>query len=227
MILHPQKNQKLTLVKMGGPEYDPSYYEEEKEVPSPLARLLRVAVLTLEMGIAIISFLQFTGFAECCNDYFFADTEKEKEMWDEIFAWTSIGYFALATLCIPLVWRGWHVSTFIHVVGFLLAGLTLYNTHTVEAMVMLGLEVAAVFLQTYVLCRDGAYPLLLFHSLNYAVMGVAVYGYVLLLRQGGYCIVGGKLETIFEESTCQMDCDNLETSCSVCGIEPKSCFIKF
>jgi hypothetical protein len=122
-------------------------------------------------------------------------------------------------------------------VGFLLSIHMIYVTNTDQAYLMFGLESAAMLGQSIILIQLERNSELCLHAIfNYALCGLAVYILIELSREGGYCIVDGQLQTVFQESTCDTLCND-EESCFVCDIDPlageligatnSSCFIQF
>jgi hypothetical protein len=210
------------------PNYDPSYYEDEK-VRAPSTKLVAFAALALEMALAIVSIISFDGFADCCGEYFFVtNTPEGQETWDKSIFWIAVGYLGLVVTQVAFVAMEWPVAIFNPLVGFFLTLSGLYSAFRVEVWIMYGLETTAVLLQSYVLFRDQRSFLLCLQTLlNYGVCAFVLYAIISLSQQGGYCVVGGLFETIFQESTCNTNCNDVDIPCSVCDVDQSSCFIPF
>jgi hypothetical protein len=211
------------------PNYDPSYYADEKKARAPFTRLVAIAVLALEMALAIVSIISFDGFADCCGEYFFmTDTPEGQEKWDKSIFWIAVGYLGLVVIQVTFVAMEWPVAIFNPLVGFCLTLSGLYGANQVEAIIMYGLETTAVFAQSYVLFRDQRYfSLFLQTLLNYFASGFVLYIIISRSQQGGFCIVGDLFETIFQDSTCNTNCNDVDIPCSVCDVEQSSCVIQF
>jgi hypothetical protein len=215
---------------MHEPKYDPSYYADEQE-RTRLTKFAAIAVLALEMILATLAIISFDGQVECCDDHWLYDSEKGQDTWDKIFLWVSVGYLSWAVLSIVFVAvKEYHVALLNPLIGFTLAYFTLYNAQRWEALTMYGLETAAMLLESFVLVRDQKYSLLGLQMLVvYVASGIGLYCIMAVSKDGGYCIVDGTLQSVFQNSTCNMDCDDVDIPCFVCNVvdEPSSCFIPF
>jgi hypothetical protein len=93
---------------------------------------------------------------------------------------------------------------------------------------MYGLVTAASIGENYALWQDWNYTTLCMQIiLSYAASGFVLNCIIELTWQGGYCIVGGEVESVFHDQTCNTDCDDVNIPCSVCDIAETHCFIQF
>jgi hypothetical protein len=211
---------------MNEPNYDPSYYEANK-IRTPFTKFVALVVLALEMGVALLSLVTFDGFEECCGESIFYNAAEERIRWEQAFFWTSVAYLIIVIMQVPFVAKGYSVTLFNPVLGFALTLLTMYNLHPKEAWIMFGLETAAALTESFGLFRDGNFTMLFVQMLwGIGACGVTLFCFISLSQQGGYCIVDGTLESVFQESTCNTSCDGVEISCIVCDVDQPSCFIQ-
>lgn len=212
------------------PNYDPSYYEP-KRIRTRSTTFISFLVLALELCVALLSLVTFDGFEECCGEsIFYDDSPDQRKTWDLAFFWTSVAFMILVVLQVPLTYKGYNVALFNPVLGYSLTVLTYYNVHRKEAWIMFGVETFATICESWVLWKDRKFLKLFVQMLFcYAACGVTSYVFATLEQQGGYCIVDGKLESVFEESTCNMDCGEDDVDeCYICDANAgtSTCFIQ-
>eukprot|EP00536_Pseudo-nitzschia_multiseries_P011099 jgi/Psemu1/27894/gm1.27894_g len=195
-----------------------------------------VALLLLEVAGATIAVMNHQELVECCGNSIFSENESRAEQWDKTFYWIGIAYLIVIILIeIPtLVIAQETMFLFNPMVGYLLAMQMMYATDTRNAYIIYGLESAAMLGQSIILMQMQRSPEMCIHSiLNYTLSGITVYLLLRLTQQGGYCIVDDRIQSVFTESTCNMDCID-EASCFRCtggGDDDLSfstqCFIRF
>jgi hypothetical protein len=133
----------------------------------------------------------------------------------------------IVILQVPFIAKGYSVAIFNPVLGFSLTLLTMYNLHRKEAWIMFGLEATATICESFVISRDGNLPILFIQMVwSLAACSFTLYCFISVTKLGGYCIVDGRLESVFQEPTCNTSCDDVETLCFVCGVEQSSCFVQ-
>ena len=217
------------MTKVYEPNLDPSYYEDEKETDS-YTKLAAVVAFGLEIGVAVVSMISFEGFEECCGEYFFmAKTPESQEKWDRANFWVAVTYLGIAAVQLLLVARRLIiVPIFNPLIGFYLVLSAIYGSDEFYAIIMYGLETAAVICATFMLFRERRYYSLFVQVfVCYFASGFTLYLIVKYRRQGGYCVFGGLYEMLFQEQICDIPCDDIEVPCSFCDIEKASCFIQF
>jgi hypothetical protein len=206
--------------------FNDEYYEGNKG-PSCLL-IFTLALLSLELGAAIIAVLFFEPFVECCGDSFVSTSDISNDSWNQALYGISIAYLTWVIVDFPVVAISKEpVFLFNPMIGFLLCMHMLYVTNTTYAYAIYGLETCAMLGQTYVLMQLHRNAELCIHSLfNFIMCGIVVYSLIELTRQGGYCIVGGSVQGVFSEATCNIHCVD-EASCNVCDGNVTQCFIPF
>lgn len=185
-------------------------------------------VLLLELGGAMIAVIYYTDLIECCGSSFIADSDTTAQRWNSAIFGIGIGYLVLIILEIPVVaLKQEPMFLFNPMIGFLLAVHMLYVTETLYCYIIFGLETAAMLGQSFILIQMGRSSELCIHALfNYVMCGLVVYVILDMTRQGGYCIVDGQLQSVFQDSTCNIGCVDDE-SCFICTANSTSCFIRF
>jgi hypothetical protein len=102
----------------------------------------------------------------------------------------------------------WPVGIFNPLIGFLLVLFSLCNTNKLEAVIMYGLEIAALIREAYFIRRIDQRCLLVVLVLQvlsgYSASGFALYFVYLLSKGGGFCMVGGYV--ILLNATYNMHC---------------------
>jgi len=195
-----------------------------------------VALLLLEVAGATIAVMNHQEMVECCGNSIFSENERRAEQWNKIFYWIGIAYLIVLILIeIPtLVVAQETFFLFNPMVGYLLVMQMMYATDIWNAYIIYGLETVAMLGQSMVLVQMRRTPESCIHSLlNYALSGITVYLLLRLTQQGGYCIVNDRIQSVFSDSTCNMNCID-EASCFRCtggGDDDVSsstqCFIRF
>lgn len=189
-------------------------------------------ILCLEVGVAMIAVMYYEDVVECCDESFFSPDESVAAKWNTAMYGIAIGYLVLVVIEIPVVTlMDEPFFLFNPMIGFLLCIHMMYATHNQEAYIMFGLETVALFGQSIILIQMERNAELCLHTIfNYPLCGLIVYVLIELTRQGGYCMVDGNLQTVFQDSTCNTQCID-EASCFVCDNSAlqtnSSCFIRF
>lgn len=206
--------------------FDDDDYQVDKR-PSCLL-VFTICMLCLELGAAMLAVVYFEPLVECCGDSFITSSDSATVVWNQAMYGISIGYLVWIILDFPIVAISKEpVFLFNPMIGFLLCMHMLYVTNTTYAYVIYGLETAAMLGQSYVLMQLGRNAELCVHSIfNFVMCGIVIYALIELTRQGGYCIVGGSLQGVFSESTCNLRCVD-EESCNTCSGNATQCFIPF
>ncbi|KAG7348198.1 hypothetical protein IV203_016903 [Nitzschia inconspicua] len=190
--------------------------------------IFTICILCLELGAAMIAVIFFEPLVECCGESFVSPSETTTETWNKALYGISVGYLVWIILDFPIVALSKEpVFLFNPMIGFLLCMHMLYVTNTTYAFAIYGLETAAMLGQSYVLMQLQRNAELCVHSIfNFIMCGIVIYALIELTRQGGYCIVGGSLQGVFTDSTCDVRCND-EASCNNCAGNATQCFIPF
>jgi hypothetical protein len=185
-------------------------------------------MLFLELASAMVAVIFFEPLVECCGDSFVSTSNATTEAWNQALYGISIGYLVWIVIDFPVVAISKEpVFLFNPMIGFLLCMHMLYVTNTTYAYTIYGLETAAMFGQSYILMQLNRNAELCVHStFNFIMCGIVIYALIEMTRQGGYCIVGGKLEGVFTESTCNVRCFD-DATCNICDGNATQCFIPF
>ena len=196
-----------------------------------------VVLLLLEVAAATIAVMYHLELIECCGTSIFSENASTADRWDKIFYWIGITYLLVLILIeIPtLIIAQETLFLFNPMIGYLLVMQMMYAADTQIAYIIYGLETVAMLGQSMVLVKMNRGPESCLHSiLNYTLAGITLYLLLKLTQQGGYCIVNDRIQSVFSESTCNINCID-EASCFRCtggggGDELSSltqCFIRF
>ena len=192
-----------------------------------------VLVLMLEVAAAVIAIKNHQDLVECCGNSVFSNDESVGERWNKIFFWVGIIYLPVIILIeIPtLLIAQEPLFIFNPMVGFLLAMQMLYTTDVMNAYIIFGLEFLAMLCQSRVLAYMRRSPESCLHyALNYTLAAITIFMLVRLKQQGGYCIVGNRIQSVFSEQTCNVGCID-DDSCFRCNSGDEffvpNCFIPF
>jgi hypothetical protein len=195
---------------------------------TPCAIIFTIFVLLLELGAAMVAIMYWEDLMECCGDSFVSVSDSVTSSWNTALFAVAVGYLTWVIVQFPIIALTKEpVFLFNPMIGFLLAIHMLYVTNVLSAYIIYGLETAAMLGQSYILMNLGKSAELCIHSLfNFTMSGLVVYLIIELSKQGGYCIVDGELESVFQLPTCNIACTD-EASCNVCTANTTSCFISF
>jgi len=193
-----------------------------------------VFLLLLEVAAASIAVKNYQDLVECCGRSIFSENEAVGDRWNQVFFLIGVLYIPVIILIeIPtLVIAQETLFLFNPMIGYLLAMHMLYTTDTKNAYIIFGLELVAMFGQSYILAHMQRGPESCIHSvLNYTLAGITIYMLVMLTQQGGYCIVNDRIQSVFTDSTCNVGCID-ESTCFRCDgigddLLATQCFIKF
>lgn len=190
-----------------------------------------VFFLCFEIAAASIAIMNNEEFIECCGRSIFSENEAIGETWNQIFYWMGITYLLVLLLIeIPtLLIANETLFLFNPLIGFLLAMHMIYVTDVKNAFAIFGLETVAMLGQSLVLSRLPRGPESFCHALfNYTFWGITAFTLAMLTRQGGYCIVDDRIQSVYAAQTCNVACID-EATCSVCnaGDGSTDCFIRF
>jgi len=193
-----------------------------------------VFLLLLEVAAASIAVKNYQDLVECCGRSIFSENEAVGDRWNQVFFLIGVLYIPVIILIeIPtLVIAQETLFLFNPMIGYLLAMHMLYTTDTRNAYIIFGLELVAMFGQSYILANMQRSPESCIHSvLNYTLAGITIYMLVMLTQQGGYCIVNDRIQSVFTDSTCNVGCID-ESTCFRCDgigddLLATQCFIKF
>ncbi|KAL3924301.1 MAG: hypothetical protein SGILL_001129 [Bacillariaceae sp.] len=228
-----QQLQQQQLYSVGNTKKDGYYVdsdEEELELDNRPGCLLifTMCMLLCELAAGIIAVMYNEPLVECCGDSFVSSSDSTTNRWNQAMFGISIGYLVWVIVDIPIIALSREpVFLFNPLIGFLLSLHMFYVTNTTFAYVIFGLESVAMIGQSYVLIRMRRTAEMCLHCIfNFTMCGIVVYALIELSRQGGYCIVGGQLEGVFTDSTCNTGCED-EASCNICDGNATSCFIQF
>jgi hypothetical protein len=185
-------------------------------------------VLLMELGGAMLAVIYYEDLIECCGESFISDSDSTAQKWNSAMFGIGIGYLVLIIIEIPIMaLKQEPVFLFNPMIGFLLSVHMLYVTETLYSYIIFGLESAAMLGQSFILIQMQRSSELCIHALfNYTMCGLVAYLIIEMTRQGGYCIVDGQLQSVFQDSTCDMGCVD-DASCFVCTTNSTSCFIRF
>ena len=223
---------------INGPEQQLSPEEGRHSPRSTWTMAFSTVVLCLELAVAMIALIFHDDIMECCDQSIFSRNEETADRWNKAMFGIAIGYLCLVVVEIPIVvLLEEPFFLFNPMIGFLLTIHMMYVTNTGQAYVMFGLESVAMLGQSIILIHMERNAEVCLHAIfNYTICGLVVYILIELTREGGYCIVDGELQTVFQESTCNMLCTDDE-ACFVCDIDSlngqvtdatnSSCFILF
>mmetsp|Transcript_25664 Transcript_25664/g.54831 ORF Transcript_25664/g.54831 Transcript_25664/m.54831 type:complete len:444 (-) Transcript_25664:3-1334(-) len=190
-----------------------------------------VFFLCFEIAAATIAIMNNEEFIECCGRSVFSENEAVGETWNQIFYWMGITYLLVLLLIeIPtLLIANETLFLFNPLIGFLLSMHMIYVTDVKNAFTIFGLETVAMLGQTLVLSRLPRGPESFCHALfNYTFWGITTFTLLMLTKQGGYCIVDNRIQSVYADQTCNVACID-EATCSVCnaGDGSADCFIRF
>jgi hypothetical protein len=185
-------------------------------------------VLLLELGAAMVAIMYWEDLMECCGVSFISDAESTTSAWNTALFAVAVAYLTWVIIEFPIISVTKEpVFLFNPMIGYLLGVHMVYVTNIFGAYLIFGLETAAMIGQTIILLQLGKNAELCIHSIfNFTMCGLVFYLIIELTKQGGYCIVDGKLESVFQIPTCDVYCTD-EASCMICTANATSCFISF
>lgn len=225
---HRKSSSRLSSTHKQQRYYEDSDAEYELDNRPGCLLIFTICLLFVELAAAMIAVIYFEPLVECCGESFVSASESTTERWNQAMFGISIGYLCWVIVDMPIVAISKEpVFLFNPLIGFLLSMHMFYVTNVTYAYIIYGLETVAMLGQSYVLIRIRRNAETCIHSIfNFTMCGVVVYALIELSRQGGYCIVGGQLEGVFSDSTCDTRCVN-DVTCNVCDGNATSCFIRF